>query len=128
MIRYSSGNSEKSERFSPKKKRLLLAFAVAAISDALSAGLTFIPPIEWGIDIVTALLLFLILGRQWLILPGLIAEAIPGLAIFPFWILVVGSIALWGTVRRAPPQPQQQVLPETSALPPRLTKQEDTLR
>jgi len=108
------------ERISPNKKRLLLAFAVAAISDALSAWLTFIPPIEWCIDIVTALLLFLILGRQWLILPGLIAEAIPGLAIFPFWILVVGSIALWGTIRRPPAQ--QHVVTDVSSVPPRLTE------
>jgi hypothetical protein len=52
--------------------------------------------------VVTAFLLFLILGRQWLILPGLIAEAIPGLAVFPFWILVVGSIAVWGKISKRP--------------------------
>lgn len=78
------------------KKRLLLAFAIAAISDALSFALSFAPPIQWGVDIVTALLLFLLLGWQWPLLPGLIAEAIPGLNLFPFWILVVGSIAIWG--------------------------------
>jgi hypothetical protein len=78
-----------------RKKRLAAAFAVAAISDALSMWLEFLPPLQWTIDVVTGGLLFLILDRQWLILPGLIAEAIPGLALFPFWVLVVGSIALW---------------------------------
>jgi hypothetical protein len=41
---------------------------------------------------VTALLLFLALGRQWLLLPGLALEAIPGLGVLPFWLLVVGAI------------------------------------
>lgn len=78
-------------------KRLLLAFAIAAASDVLSFALGFAPPIQWCVDVVTALLLFLLLGRQWPLLPGLIAEAIPGLNLFPFWILVVGSIAIWGS-------------------------------
>jgi len=33
-----------------------------------------------------------------MILPGLIAEAIPGLAVFPFWVIVVASIAAWGRI------------------------------
>jgi hypothetical protein len=82
------------------KKRMAVAFVVAATSDALSFWLTFAPPIQWGIDLATALILFLLLGRKWVILPGLIAEAVPGLNIFPFWLLVVGSIAIWGTIRR----------------------------
>jgi hypothetical protein len=48
------------------------------------------PPVcEWTLDLATARLLLLMLGRQWMILPGLIAEAIPGLAALPFWVLVV---------------------------------------
>jgi len=82
------------------KKHLAVAFAVAAISDALSFWLVFAPPVQWAVDLVTALLLFLILGRKWAILPGLIAEAIPGINIFPIWLLVVGSIATLGAIRR----------------------------
>jgi hypothetical protein len=82
------------------KRRLVAAFAVAVVSDILSAWLEFVPPLQWTLDVVTAYLLFLILGRQWLILPGLIAEAIPGLALFPFWVLVVGSIAVWGKIAK----------------------------
>jgi hypothetical protein len=85
------------------KKRLAAAIAVAAISDGLSFWLVIALPVQWAVDLVTALLLFLLLGRKWVILPGLIAEAIPGLNIFPFWLLVVGSIATWGAIRR--PQP-----------------------
>jgi len=82
-----------------RRERLRAAFGVAVVSDLLSVWLEFLPPIQWALDIATALLLFLILGRQWLLLPALIAEATPGLAVVAAWALVVGSIALWGTVR-----------------------------
>jgi hypothetical protein len=67
------------------KKRLALAFAIAGISDAIGAFATPLPPIVWVLDIGTALLLFLVLGRQWLLLPGLVLEAIPGFGVLPFW-------------------------------------------
>jgi hypothetical protein len=81
-------------RFS--RRRLALAFTVAALADAVSLFLTFTPPVQWAADLVTAVVLFAILGRQWVLLPGLIMEAIPGLSIFPFWIIVVGAAAMWG--------------------------------
>jgi len=77
------------------RAQLILAFAIAGVSDLLSFFAVLIPPVEWAIDGVTALALFLILGRRWALLPGLIAEAIPGMGIFPFWVLVVGSIAVY---------------------------------
>jgi hypothetical protein len=80
--------------------RLGIGFAIAGISDALSIWLEFAPPLQWALDLGTALLLFLTLGRQPLLLPALITEAIPGLAVFPAWLLVVGSIALWGSVKK----------------------------
>jgi hypothetical protein len=55
--------------------------------------------VQWVADVVTALVLFVVLGRQWILLPGLIMEAIPGLYVLPFWVLVVGAVALWGTAR-----------------------------
>jgi hypothetical protein len=81
------------------KKRLAVAFAIAAISDAVGAFATPLPPIVWVVDIATAMLLFLVLGRQWLLLPGLALEAIPGLGVLPFWLLVVAAIAVLGTPR-----------------------------
>ena len=81
------------------KKRLALAFAIAGISDAIGAFVTPLPPIGWVVDFGTALLLFIVLGRQWLLLPGLALEAIPGLGVLPFWLLVVGAIAVLGTPR-----------------------------
>ncbi len=84
-------------RFS--KKRVALAFAIAAVSDGISMFLTFAPPLQWVIDLVTAALLFVVLGWQWLLLPGLIVEAIPGLQIFPFWVLVVGAVVAGKSLR-----------------------------
>ena len=81
------------------RKRLALAFAIAALADGISVFLTLTPPVQWAADLVTAILLFVVLGRQWILLPGLIMEAIPGLYVFPFWVLVVGAVAIWGTAR-----------------------------
>ena len=80
-------------------KRLILAFTIAALADGLSVFLTLTPPVQWAVDLVTAVLLFVALGWQWILLPGLIMEAIPGLYVFPFWVLVVGAVAMWGTAR-----------------------------
>jgi len=56
-------------------------------------------PVQWAVDLVTAVLLFVMLCWQWILLLGLIMEAIPGLYVFPFWVLVVGAVAMWGTAR-----------------------------
>jgi hypothetical protein len=76
------------------------AFGIAAISDVLSMWVTFAPPIEWALDVATAFALFLILGRRWALLPGLVAEAIPGMGIFPVWVLVVLSIIIYDGIKK----------------------------
>jgi hypothetical protein len=83
----------------PSWKRFLAAFVLAAISDVVSFFTEFVPPLQWVVDGATALLLFLILGRRWAILPGLVAEAIPGMGIFPVWVLVVLSILLYDEIK-----------------------------
>jgi hypothetical protein len=84
-------------RFS--KWQIVLAIVIAAASDALCAFVVFAPPVVWGIDVLTAVLLFAVLGWHWLLLPGLVMEAIPGFGVIPFWLLVVGAIVIWGTAR-----------------------------
>ena len=84
----------------PSRTRLGVAFAVAAVSDILAFWAVISPPVQWAIDVATAVILFLILGRRWALLPGLIAEAIPGMGIFPVWILVVASIAVYDGIKR----------------------------
>ena len=79
--------------------RLALAFVIAGASDVTGAFASLAPPIGWAVDVVTAALLFVVLGWQWLLLPGLVLEAIPGVGVLPFWLLVVGAIAVLGTPR-----------------------------
>lgn len=79
--------------------RLALAFLIAGVSDVIGAFASLAPPIGWVVDFVTAALLFAVLGWQWLLLPGLVLEAIPGVGVVPFWLLVVGAIAVLGTPR-----------------------------
>jgi hypothetical protein len=79
--------------------RVALAFAVAGVSDVIGAFASAAPPIGWAVDAMTAALLFVVLGWQWLLLPGLVLEAVPGLGVLPFWLLVVGAIAVLGTPR-----------------------------
>ena len=83
----------------PSRKRLAVAFLIAAVSDVLSIWTVLAPPLQWAIDLGTALLLYLILGRRWAILPGLIAEAIPGIGVFPVWVLVVLSIIVYDDIK-----------------------------
>ena len=51
-------------RFS--RRRLALAFTLAALADGLSVLLTLAPPVQWAADLVTAILLFMVLG--WLVI------------------------------------------------------------
>ena len=95
----TSAGTPSSNTLKFSKKRLALAFVIAGISDAIGAFTTLLPPIGWAVDLTTALLLFMVLGRQWLLLPGLALEAVPGLGVLPFWLLVVGAIAVLGTPR-----------------------------
>ena len=83
----------------PSRARFAIAFGVAAISDFLSMWTEFAPPIQWVLDLGTAGLLFLILGRRWALLPGLIVEAIPGMGVFPVWVLVVISIIVYDEIK-----------------------------
>ena len=84
-------------------RKLGMALAIAALADGLSVFLTLAPPVQWAIDLTTAVLLFIVLGWQWVLLPGLILEAIPVVGVFPLWILVVGAVSAWGTARPRSP-------------------------
>lgn len=83
----------------PSRARFAVAFGVAAISDFLSMWTEFVPPVQWAVDLGTAGLLFLILGRRWALLPGLIVEAIPGMGVFPVWVLVVMSLIVYDEIK-----------------------------
>ena len=77
-----------------------LALGVAAVSDVLAIWTVPLPPLQLALDVATAIVLFVILGRRWALLPGLIAEAIPGMGIFPVWVLVVLSIIIYDGIKK----------------------------
>ncbi|WCJ60192.1 hypothetical protein NXS98_03430 [Fontisphaera persica] len=81
------------------RKKLALAFVIAALSDALSIWLQLVLPLQLALDFLTAFLLFIVLGWRWPLLLGLVMEAIPGIAIFPAWVMVVATIAALGQPR-----------------------------
>jgi hypothetical protein len=83
----------------PSRKRQAVAFLIAVVSDFFSFWTVLAPPMQWVIDLITALLLFLVLGRRWVILPGLVAEAIPGMGVFPVWVLVVLSLIVYDDIK-----------------------------
>ena len=82
------------------RAQMALAFGIAAVSDVFSIWLTFAPPFQWALDVATAFALFLILGRRWALLPGLVTEAIPGMGVFPVWVLVVLSILVYDGIKK----------------------------
>jgi len=94
----------------PSRARFAIAFGVAAISDFVSMWTEFAPPIQWAVDLATAALLFLILGRRWALLPGLVVEAIPGMGVFPVWVLVVLSIIVYDEIKTHKSTPRGAVL------------------
>lgn len=82
------------------RAQIAAAFGISAVSDIFSIWLTFAPPIQWTLDFATAFALFLILGKRWALLPGLITEAIPGMGVFPVWVLVVASILVYDGIKK----------------------------
>jgi hypothetical protein len=82
------------------RAQMAAAFGIAAVSDVFSIWLTFAPPFQWALDVATAFALFLILGKRWALLPGLVMEAIPGMGVFPVWVLVVVSIIVYDGIKK----------------------------
>jgi hypothetical protein len=85
----------------------LAALAVALVSDLLSVGFELVPPLQLGLDLVTGLVLWTLLGWRWPLLPALMVEALPGLALFPTWSLVVGALPFLPGSKDAPVPPDQ---------------------
>jgi len=101
----------------------IAAIAIAVISDILNAAFTWAPPIVIGIDIITAALLWLVLGRPMVLLPVFVAEALPGMSLVPLWTLVAAGLAFLGRipgrgrVGGSPTSPHER--PSPTALPGR---------
>lgn len=69
------------------------ALLVAGVSDVLGFGMVFLPPVQWVLDVATALVLFAVLGFRWPLLIALGIEVVPVLELFPAWTLFVAAMA-----------------------------------
>jgi len=94
-----SGDARQSKR---TKLRLVLALAVAIASDLIGAPLELAPPLSLALDALTAGLLWVILGRGWLLLVALALEAVPGVGVMPLWTMAVLATAF----QPPPPDPR----------------------
>ncbi len=74
-------------------RRWRRALVVAVLSDLLGFGVALWPPAQWLLDAATAAVLLAVLGFRWPLLSALAIEAVPGLAVFPAWTLVVAALA-----------------------------------
>lgn len=77
------------------------ALLVALLSDVAAFGTVLFPPLQWLLDGVTVVVLFIVLGFRWSLLSALVVEAVPGLQLFPAWTLVVAALATMETGRLA---------------------------
>jgi len=88
----SSAAAAKGDVGGLSRGRKVSALAIAAISDGVSMFSAFTPPVQIAVDVVTAGLLFGVMGFRWPLLPALAVEAVPGLAVFPTWSVAVGVL------------------------------------
>jgi len=79
----------------------MIAFFFAVAADIIFAIPSPLEGIEMAMDGVVGLILCFVLGFNWLVLPAVLLEAVPGLDVFPFWSLAVLSIAGIDLARRA---------------------------
>ncbi len=72
--------------------RLMAALVVAGLADTVLAPLGEAAPVVF--DLAVAAVLALILGPRAPLMIALVAEAIPGVGLFPSWLAAVGALAV----------------------------------
>jgi len=78
--------------------RFVLAFIVALAADTI--GIPFGESLNIVFDVIIAIILIAILGFNWMLIPALLVECVPGLGVFPTWVMAVLAIAGWKTINR----------------------------
>jgi predicted transporter len=73
---------------------------IAGVSDAVSFVTSLNPFLQFGVDLVTALFLWAVLGWSWVLLAALIPEALPVVSVFPTWTLVILALKGVGMFRK----------------------------
>lgn len=95
------------------KTRIRLAWGIAIAVDSIQVPADLSGPAGWflgaGLDLVTMIVMWALLGFHWAFLPSFVTEAVPWLNLAPLWTLAV-ALATRG---RGP-----EVLPIPPTLPP----------
>lgn len=83
------------------------ALAVAGIVDILQVTVLApstvagpASPLEWGVDVGTALVLTLILGWNWRLLVAFLVELLPTVGLFPTWSAMLLTITAMSTEKK----------------------------
>ena len=75
------------------KTRIRVAWAIALAVDAIQVPADFAGPTGWfldvGLDLITMVVMWSMLGFHWAFLPSFLTEWIPYLNMAPFWTLAV---------------------------------------
>lgn len=100
------------------RRRVALAFAVAAVADGLQ---WLLGPLGWGffdeiVDVLALIATSLLIGFHPLLLPTFIIEVVPVADLLPTWIGCVAAVVALRRRQRSPPPPVPRPPP---ALPPR---------
>ncbi len=73
--------------------RIRVAWAIALAVDAIQIPADFAGPAGWflgaGLDVITMMVMWVMLGFHWAFLPSFLTESIPYLNMAPFWTLAV---------------------------------------
>lgn len=95
------------------KTRIRLAWGIALAVDAIQVPADLGGPAGWflgaGLDLLTMIVMWALVGFHWAFLPSFVTEAVPWLNLAPLWTLAV-ALATRG---RGP-----DALPVPPALPP----------
>lgn len=103
-------------RIAMRNPRWRVAIIAAVLSDAIAFLLIPIPPAQWALDIVTALILFISFGFPWTLLIALAIEVVPGIELFPAWtlaVLAIGAIRYRSEISDSPKIPSDPESPRT---------------
>jgi len=102
------------------RKRILLAFVLAAIADIMQFPITvseatgvFSLPGELAdlfVDCVLMAATTMLLGFHWMLLPTLFLEIVPGLDLLPTWTACVAYVVWLRKKEQAHPQPRNRVI------------------
>jgi hypothetical protein len=97
------------------KTRIRVAWAIALAVDAIQVPADLSGPVGWflgaGLDLITMIVLWAMLGFHWAFLPSFVTEAVPYLNLAPLWTLAV-ALATRGRGGEALPQPATPEAPK----------------